>query len=112
MFVKKGDKVKVITGKDKNKEAVVLEAFPKKDKVIVEGVNIVKKHQRPTQMNPQGGIIEVEAPIHVSNVQLVDPKTGEATRVGYQEQDGKRVRVAKKSGEVIAEAVSGEEDAE
>lgn len=112
MKVKANDTVNVIAGKDKGKQGRVKQALPKADKVVVEGVNIVKKHQRPTQMNPQGGIIEVEAPIHVSNVQLVDPKTGEATRVGYQEQDGKRVRVAKKSGEVIAEAVSGEEDAE
>ncbi|MFW3505475.1 50S ribosomal protein L24 [Aerococcus viridans] len=112
MKVKANDTVIVIAGKDKGKQGRVKQALPKADKVVVEGVNIVKKHQRPTQMNPQGGIIEVEAPIHVSNVQLVDPKTGEATRVGYQEQDGKRVRVAKKSGEVIAEVVSGEEDAE
>lgn len=112
MKVKANDTVIVIAGKDKGKQGRVKQALPKADKVVVEGVNIVKKHQRPTQMNPQGGIIEVEAPIHVSNVQIVDPKTGEATRVGYQEQDGKRVRVAKKSGEVIAEAVSREEDAE
>lgn len=112
MKVKANDTVIVIAGKDKGKQGRVKQALPKADKVVVEGVNIVKKHQRPTQMNPQGGIIEVEAPIHVSNVQLVDPKTGEATRVGYQEKDGKRVRVAKKSGEVIAETVSGEEDAE
>lgn len=72
MFVKKGDKVKVITGKDKNKEGVVLAAFPKKDKVIVEGVNVVKKHQKPSQAAPQGGIVEMEAPIHVSNVMVVD----------------------------------------
>ena len=105
MKIKANDTVIVIAGKDKGKQGRVKQALPKADKVVVEGVNIVKKHQRPTQMNPQGGIIEVEAPIHVSNVQLVDPKTGEATRVGYQEKDGKRVRVAKKSGEVIAEAV-------
>lgn len=95
MKVKANDTVIVIAGKDKGKQGRVKQALPKADKVVVEGVNIVKKHQRPTQMNPQGGIIEVEAPIHVSNVQVVDPKTGEATRVGYQEQDGKRVRVAK-----------------
>ena len=81
MFVKKGDKVKVITGKDKNKEGVVLAAFPKKDKVVVEGVNVVKKHQKPSQTAPQGGIVEMEAPIHVSNVMVVDPSNGEATRV-------------------------------
>ena len=101
MFVKKGDKVKVITGKDKNKEAVVLEAFPKTDKVIVEGVNIVKKHQKPSQTAPQGGILEVEAPIHVSNVMVIDPSNGEATRVGYKEVDGKKVRVSKKTGEIL-----------
>ena len=101
MFVKKGDKVKVITGKDKNKEGVVLAALPKKDKVIVEGVNIVKKHQKPSQTAPQGGIVEMEAPIHVSNVMVVDPSNGEATRVGYKEVDGKKVRVSKKTGEVL-----------
>ena len=101
MFVKKGDKVKVITGKDKNKEGVVLEALPNKDTVVVEGVNVVKKHQKPSQAAPQGGIVEVEAPIHVSNVMVIDPSTGEATRVGYKEVDGKKVRVSKKTGEVI-----------
>lgn len=101
MFVKKGDKVKVITGKDKNKEGVVLEAQPKNDKVIVEGVNVVKKHQKPSQAAPQGGIVEQEAPIHVSNVMLIDPSSGEATRVGYQVVDGKKVRVSKKTGEVL-----------
>ena len=101
MFVKKGDKVKVITGKDKNKEGVVLAAFPKKDKFVVEGVNVVKKHQKPSQTAPQGGIVEMEAPIHVSNVMVVDPSNGEATRVGYKEVDGKKVRVSKKTGEVL-----------
>ena len=100
MFVKKGDKVKIITGKDKNKEGVVLAAFPKKDKVIVEGVNIMKKHQKPNQAAPQGGILEVEAPIHVSNVMVIDG-TGVAGRVGYKEVDGKKVRVTKKTGEVL-----------
>ena len=101
MFVKKGDKVKVITGKDKNKEGVVLTAFPKKDQVIVEGINMIKKHQKPSATAPQGGIIETEAPIHVSNVMVVDPTTGEATRVGHKEVDGKKVRVSKKTGEVL-----------
>ena len=101
MFVIKGDKVKVITGKDKNKEGVVLAALPKKDKVVVEGVNVVKKHQKPSQTAPQGGIVEMEAPIHVSNVMVVDPSNGEATRVGYKEVDGKKVRVSKKTGEVL-----------
>lgn len=101
MYIKKLDKVKVISGKDKGKEGTVLAAFPKKDKVIVEGVNKVKKHQKPNAAFPQGGIVEVEAPIHVSNVQLIDPKTGEATRVGFKVEDGKKVRVSKKSGEII-----------
>jgi large subunit ribosomal protein L24 len=101
MFVKKGDKVKVITGKDKNKEGVVLTANPKTNKVVVEGVNIVKKHQKPSQTAPQGGIVEVEAPIHASNVQVIDPSTGEATKVGYKFVDDKKVRFAKKSGEVL-----------
>lgn len=91
----------VITGKDKGKTGVILAAFPKKDRVIVEGVNIVKKHSKPSQANPQGGIVNFEAAIHVSNVMLLDPKTNEPTRVGYQEVNGKKVRVAKKSGEVL-----------
>ncbi|MBV7391366.1 MULTISPECIES: 50S ribosomal protein L24 [Enterococcus] len=101
MFVKKGDKVKVISGKSRNKEGVVLEVFPKLDKVVVEGVNVVKKHQKPSQTSPQGGIVEVEAPIHASNVQVIDPSNGEATRVGYKVVDGKKVRFSKKTGEVI-----------
>jgi large subunit ribosomal protein L24 len=101
MHVKKGDKVMVITGKDKGKTGVVLAAFPKKDRVIVEGVNIVKKHSKPSQVNPQGGIINKEASIHVSNVMLLDPKSNEPTRVGYKDVNGKKVRIAVKSGEQI-----------
>ncbi|OCA91663.1 50S ribosomal protein L24 [Pseudobacillus wudalianchiensis] len=101
MNVKKGDKVMVITGKDKGKTGIVLAAFPKKDRVLVEGINIVKKHAKPSQVNPQGGIISQEAPIHASNVMLLDPKTNEPTRVGYKVVDGKKVRVAKKSGETL-----------
>lgn len=101
MHVKTGDTVKVITGKDKGKTGTVLAAFPKKDRVLVEGVNIVKKHSKPSQDNPQGGIISQEAAIHVSNVMVIDPKTKEPTRVGYKEIDGKKVRVAKKSGEAL-----------
>ncbi|AAT05359.1 50S ribosomal protein L24 [Listeria monocytogenes] len=101
MHVKKGDKVKVITGKDKGKSGKVLAAFPKKDRVLIEGINMVKKHTKPSNINPQGGILNVEAPIHVSNVMLIDPKTGEPTRVGYEVKGDKKVRVAKKSGEVI-----------
>ena len=101
MHVKTGDKVMVITGKDKGKTGVILASFPKKNRVLVEGVNIVKKHSKPSQMNPQGGIINQEAPIHVSNVMPIDPKSGEPTRVGIKEVDGKKVRYAKKSGEVL-----------
>ncbi|WP_078543135.1 50S ribosomal protein L24 [Litchfieldia alkalitelluris] len=101
MHVKKGDKVQVISGKDKGKQGVILESFPKKDRVLVEGVNIVKKHSKPSQDNPQGGIISKEAPIHVSNVMPLDPKSGVPTRVGYEVVDGKKVRVAKKSGEKL-----------
>ncbi|TFD99353.1 MULTISPECIES: 50S ribosomal protein L24 [Jeotgalibacillus] len=101
MHVKKGDKVMVISGKDKGKTGTVLAALPKKDRVVVEGVNIVKKHSKPSQLNPQGGISNMEAAIHVSNVMLIDPKTNEPTRVGYKVEDGKKVRIAKKSGESL-----------
>lgn len=101
MHVKVGDKVKVITGKDKGKEGVILKTLPKKDRVIVEGINIVKKHRKASQTNATGGILEEEASIHVSNVMLIDPKTGEPTKVGYKVEDGKKVRFAKKTGEVI-----------
>ncbi|MDQ1143266.1 MAG: 50S ribosomal protein L24 [Bacillus sp. (in: firmicutes)] len=100
MHVKKGDKVKVISGKDKGKTGVILAAYPKESRVLVEGVNIVKKHAKPSQANPQGGILSFEAPIHVSNVMPIDPKSGNPTRVGYKTVDGKKVRVAK-SGEVL-----------
>ncbi|MFC2949264.1 50S ribosomal protein L24 [Virgibacillus sediminis] len=101
MHVKKGDKVKVLSGKDRGKEGVILEAYPKKERVLVEGVNMIKKHAKPSQDNPQGGILDIEGPIHVSNVMPIDPKSGEPTRVGYEVRDGKKVRIAKKSGEAI-----------
>ncbi|MBH0231783.1 50S ribosomal protein L24 [Halobacillus yeomjeoni] len=101
MHVKKGDKVMVITGKDKGKQGTILEAYPKKERVLVEGVNEVKKHAKPSQENPQGGILTQEAPIHVSNVMPIDPKSGEPTRVGYKVENGKKVRIAKKSGEAL-----------
>jgi large subunit ribosomal protein L24 len=102
MHVKKEDTVIVISGKDKGKKGRVIVAYPRENKVLVEGVNLVKKHTKPSPKNPQGGIITQEAPIHASNVMLVDPKTGEPTRIGYKVLDnGKKVRVAKKSGEVI-----------
>ena len=111
MYIKAGDKVAVIAGRDQfavdkkgkktRKTGRVLKVFPKTDRVIVEGINMTKKHQRPTNANDKGGIIDREAPIHVSNVALIDPKTGVPTRVGYKEVDGKKVRYAKKSGEVL-----------
>src|SRR5699024_9513377 len=101
MHVKKGDKVKVLSGKDKGKQGEILEANPKKERVLVEGVNMVKIHAQPSQENPQGGIINQEAPIHVSNVLPIDSKSGEPTRVGYEVKDGKKVRIAKKSGEPL-----------
>jgi large subunit ribosomal protein L24 len=100
MHVKKGDKVMVISGKDKGKTGTILAAYPKQSRVLVEGVNIVKKHSKPSQVNPQGGINSQEAPIHVSNVMPIDPKTGTPTRLGSKTVDGKKVRVAK-SGEVL-----------
>lgn len=90
MHVKKGDKVRVISGKDKGKTGVILASYPKDSRVLVEGVNIVKKHAKPSQVNPQGGIISFEAPIHVSNVMPIDPKSGNPTRVGYKTVDGKK----------------------
>jgi large subunit ribosomal protein L24 len=101
MHVKKGDKVVVISGKDKGKQGIILSAFPKQNRVLVEGVNIVKKHSKPSQLNPQGGIISREAAIHASNVMPLDPKSGKPTRVGYKIEDGKKVRVAKISGESL-----------
>jgi large subunit ribosomal protein L24 len=101
MKVKKGDEVIVLTGRDKGKKGEVLRVDREKSRVLVQGVNMVKRHQRPSMTSP-GGINEFEAPIHVSNVALVDPSSGEATRVGYRTlDDGKKVRFAKRSGEVI-----------
>ena len=100
MFVKKGDKVRVIAGKKKGVKAVVLKALPKVNKVVVEGVAIVKKQQKPNKENKKGTIMEKEAPIHVSNVQVLD-KNGVVGRVGYKVVDGKKVRYNKKSGEVL-----------
>ena len=100
MRIKTGDKVLVIAGKDKGKQGTVIKALPKEERVVVEGVNLAKKHRKPTQTQT-GGIDEFPAAIHVSNVQLVDPETGEATRVGYRIEDGKKVRYAKKSDNTI-----------
>jgi large subunit ribosomal protein L24 len=96
-----GDTVQVIAGDHKGSEGKVLRVLRDKNKAIVEGVNTVSKHEKPSAQNPQGGIVEKEAPIHLSNLSLIDPKSGEATRVGYEVRDGKKVRVAKKSNEVV-----------
>ena len=99
--IKKGDKVVVITGKDKGKTGEVLRVLPTDGRVIVQGVNMVKRHTRPAMGNP-GGIVEKEATIHISNVAHIDPKSNKPTRVGYKAlQDGRKVRVAKRSGEVL-----------
>jgi large subunit ribosomal protein L24 len=97
--IKKDDMVKVIAGKDKDKEGKVLSVNPKQGKVIVEGVNMLTKHTKPGASNPNGGIVNVEGPIDISNVMLV--VNGKATRVGFDMKDGKKVRVAKATGEVI-----------
>ena len=100
MKIAKGDTVQVITGNDNGKTGRVIKVFPVKDKIIVEGINMVKKHSRPTQDNPQGGIIEKEAALYVSNVMLV--VGGKTTRVGYKLlDDGRKVKFAKNTGEVI-----------
>jgi large subunit ribosomal protein L24 len=98
--IKKGDKVVVLSGKDRGAEGEVLKVFPKDDRVLVQGCQMITKHQKPTQQS-QGGMQRTEAPIHVSNVALKDPKDGKPTRVGFEIRDGKKVRVAKRSGEVI-----------
>lgn len=99
--IKKGDQVVVLTGKDKGKKGEVLAAHPAQNRVVVAGVHVVKMHQKPTQL-AAGGIVEKELSIHVSNVALVDPKSGSATRVGYKlEKDGKKTRIATKSGEKV-----------
>ena len=99
--IRKGDNVVVLTGRDKGKKGAVLKVFPKETKALVQGVNIVKRHQRQTQRQ-QAGIVTKEAPIHLSNIAHVDPKTGKATRIGIKTLgDGRKVRFAKKSGEVI-----------
>jgi large subunit ribosomal protein L24 len=99
--VKKGDRVIVTTGRDKGKKGEVLKVFPKEDRALVSGVNVVKRHQRQTQ-RVQGGIVNKESPIHLSNIAHIDPNSGEATRVGFKVLgDGRKVRFAKKSGEVI-----------
>lgn len=99
--IKTGDTVRVIAGDHKGAEGEVMRVDREKNKAIVEGVNMVSKHEKPSAKNPQGGITKKEAPIHISNLALVDPKSGEPTRVGYEMKDGKKVRVSKKSNEVV-----------
>ena len=100
--IKKGDRVVVLSGKDKGKHGDVVKMMPKDGKLVVSGVNVIVRHTKPSQANPQGGLVRREAPIHVSKVAIEDPKTGKPTRVGFRiEKDGSKVRVAKRSGEVL-----------
>ncbi len=102
LHIKKGDKVYVNTGKQKGSTGNVLKVFVKEQKAIVEGINMVSKSTKPSAKNPQGGIVMQEAPIHISNLNLIDPKSGKPTRIGRRKnEDGKTVRYSKKSGEVI-----------
>ncbi len=100
--IRKDDEVIVLTGRDKGKRGAVLRVVTRTDRVLVEGVNVTKRHVKPTQGDPQGGIVEREAPIHISNVALIDPESDRPTRVRYKTlEDGRKVRVASRSGEVI-----------
>ena len=99
--IRKGDTVYVNAGNDKGKTGKVLSVDPEAQRAIVEGVNMVSKHTKPNAKQPQGGIIKKEAPIHISNLNLIDPKSGKATRVGFKVEGDKKVRIAKKSGEEI-----------
>ncbi len=101
MRIKKGDQVKVITGSSKGVVAKVKKVLPKEDKLIVEGVHIVKKHMKPSQANPDGGIFEKELPIHISNVMAYDAKAKKASRIGVKEEKGKKVRYFKSTGNVL-----------
>ncbi len=99
--IKKGDSVVVRSGKDKGRTGTVLQIMPKDGKILVEGINVATRHRKPTQANPQGGIERREAPMAISKVSVADPKDGKPTRVRFEEKDGKKVRVAVKSGETI-----------
>ena len=101
LTIRKGDRVHVIAGKDKGKEGKVLRSMPEKERVVVENVHMIKKHTRPSQKNQQGGIIEMEGTIHVSNVMLVCPNCGQPTRVSRRRDDGVRIRTCKKCGKDI-----------
>ena len=99
--IKTGDTVRIIAGDHKGTEGKIVRVLRDKNKAIVEGVNMVSKHEKPSAQNPQGGIVKKEAPIHISNLSLVDSKSGETSRVGFEVRDGKKVRVSKKSNEVL-----------
>ena len=100
--IRKGDRVQVLAGRDRGKRGEVLAVMPKENRALVQGVNLVKRHQKPMGLNRPGGIIEKEAPIHLSNLALIDPKSDKPTRVGFRLlEDGRKVRVAKASGEVL-----------
>ena len=99
--IKKGDSVVVLSGKDKGRTGTVAKVMPKDGKVVVAGVNVITRHRKPSQTNPQGGLERKEAPLHASKVALADPKDGKPTRVRFETKDGKKVRVAVKSGETI-----------
>ncbi|HEX8366304.1 MAG TPA: 50S ribosomal protein L24 [Allosphingosinicella sp.] len=99
--IKKGDRVVVLSGKDKGRKGEVTKSLPKEGKVIVAGINVAVRHRKASQANPQGGLERSEAPLHVSKVALEDPKSGKPTRVRFEERDGKKVRVAVRSGELI-----------
>lgn len=101
MKIHTGDKVVVISGKDRGKSGKVIRSLPQKEKVIVEGVNVVKRHERPKKSNQKGQIVDRAMPIHVSNVALVDQKSGKSTRVGYRVEEGKKVRIARKSNTIV-----------
>jgi len=99
--IRKGDRVVVLSGRDKGKHGEVTKSLPKEGKVVVAGVNVITRHRKPSQVNPQGGLERVEAPLQVSKVAIEDPKTGRPTRVRFEVRDGKKVRVAARSGELI-----------
>lgn len=99
--IRKGDQVIVLAGGDKGKTGEVVRVIPSKNRAVVQSLNMIKKHTKPSATSPQGGIVEMEAPIHISNLALVDPETGKATKVGYRMEDDKKVRFAKKSGKTV-----------
>ena len=99
--IKKGDQVVVLAGSDKGRTGEVVRVIPAKNRAVVQDVNIIKKHTKPSATSPQGGIVETEAPIHISNLAIVDPDSGKGTRVGYKTEGDKKIRFAKKSGKTL-----------